>query len=191
MKNVKLLVALVLSFTVMTFGQTETPKNQLHGYVEFESEVSASGNVNPMVKTYLTYGGKSKAGLYCWIQNSKSFNQVYCGPTYSPKSWLQVGGAVGVQTGSSRLQLGAFVWAGRSVKGRFVQNLFLIEKGGKWYRNQTSVDVTKRITLALATQKFRGTGPRLEVKLNKNFTAGAEVNFGKSTSTMLALKYSF
>lgn len=187
-KTIIMIVVLVCGFVAI--NAQDTAKNRLHGVVEVESEVTSFG-VTPQVKTLLNYGGKSKVGAYCWIQNSKSYNQFYCGPTYSIKFWIQVGGAVGMQTGGKTLQLGAFVWAGHNVGGKFVHNLFIIEKGGTWYRNETMVAVTKRYSAGIATQKFKGTGPRFEAKLNKNFTAGAELRFGERTNLTFGLKYSF
>lgn len=189
MKNVTMIVVLVLGFCGMSYAQ-DTPNNRLHGDVEFETEVH-SGEVTPQVKTFLTYGGKGKLGAYCWIQNSKAYNQAYCGPTYAPKSWLQVGVAVGVQTGPKRFQAAAFVWVGKPVKGKMVQNLFIFEKGGHWYRNVTSVEINKRFTASLVTQRYSGTGPRLDIKLAKGFSAGIEINFDKSTTSKVGLKYSF
>ncbi len=181
---------MVVMGMVITGVSQDTPKNQLHGDVEFETEIR-NGQATPQVKTYITYGGKGKLGAYCWIQNSKAYNQAYCGPTVQLKSWLQVGAAIGVQTGAKRLQAATFVWVGKPIQGKFVSNLFILEKGGLWYRNVTSVQINKRFTASLVKQRYSGIGPRLDIKLAHGLSAGVEVNFDKNVTSKVALKYSF
>lgn len=185
-----MLVVLVLGMNFLAFGQEESPKNSLHGDMELECTVE-NGKVTCQVKTFITYGGKGKLGGYCWVQNSKDYNQAYCGPTYQVKPWLQVGGGIGAQTGENRFNAGAFVWVGKSINGKFVSNLFVVEKAGAWYRNVTSVQLNKRFTASLVEQRYSGIGPRVDIKLSKNLSAGVEVNFGESTKTKFGLKISF
>ncbi len=186
-----ILVVMVLGQTLLTFGQEgTTPRNQLHGEVEFEIEVR-NGNVRPQVKTYLTYGGKNRFGVYCWIQNSKSYNQAYCGPKVAMKPWLEVGVAVGVQTGPKRFQAGAFVWAGKPIKGKMVSNLFVIEKGGTWYRNVTSVQINKLVKVSLVKQRYQGIGGRLDFTLGRGFSTSVESLYDKTSVTKVGMKYSF
>lgn len=178
---------LVLFCVSLTLAQ-DTPKNSLHGYVEVETEV-ANAKATPQIKTYLTFAGKSKTGLYCWAQTSRTYSQVYCGPTYSPKSWLQVGGAVGVETAKNPFRSAAFVWIG---KGKF-SNLLVVEKGGSgsWYRNLASFQVQKNFTLSVSTQRFSGTGPRADFSIPKtNFSVGGEYHFSTQTARF-GVRYSF
>lgn len=177
---------LVFAGFITSYAQ-ETQKNELHADVEYETAVSKDGRAESQVKTNLTYGGKRKAGLYCWIQFAKGWQQVYCGPTYKVRPWMQAGFAVGMKTGSDRFQYGGFIWAGRSLKGKFVSNLFLYEKGN-WYRNVSSVKLNDRVTLSLATQRYSGTGPRIDYRLSDNVSVGVESNFSKSSNVKFSFK---
>jgi hypothetical protein len=189
MKNL-LTVVMVLVFGVMAFGQAPDTKNQLHGNVELEIEVR-DGIATPQVKSYFTFGGKTKVGLYCWVQNSENFNQVYCGPTYKVAPWLVVSFAAGVKTDAQHFQASFSVWTGKLIEGKMVQNLFIFEKGSHWYRNVSSVDINKRFTASLVTQRYSGTGPRLDIKLANGFSVGVEANFNKNSTAKVGLKYSF
>lgn len=168
-------------FVVSVYGQDPAPTtNTWKGDVEQEIEV-VDGEVTPQLKIFLTYGGKTKAGLYCWFQASKPYSQIYCGPTYQPKEWLQVGAAVGLETAKRPVKAAVFIWTG---KGKF-SNLLILEKGSYelWYRNQFGYQVSKNLNLSLASQRFQGTGPRVEYSVPKtNFKVGGEYNISSRTA---------
>jgi hypothetical protein len=186
MKIILIVIFATLSL-VSTYGQS-TSKNVLKGTIEEENTVR-DGEITPQVKVSLSYGGKTKTGGYCWFQISKSYSQTYCGGTYQPKNWIQVGLAGGVETGAKTLKGAGFVWVG---KGRF-SNLLVIEKGGTgtWYRNQTDVKVGKSLAVSLASQKGQGTGVRAEFAIPKTrVAAGGEYLFSTRTAKF-GLTYSF
>lgn len=184
-----MLVVLVLGLGFAAMGQDPPAKNELHGFVEQECQVLPSGKVECQIKSNWTYDGKTPFGFYVFSQDKKGFHQVYGGPTWSPKRGLQFGVAAGVKTGSQHLQLAGFAYAGHNLRGKYFSNLLLVERG--WYRNETSVKLNDRLSLSLASQRFRGTGPRADYRLTKHISAGAEFNFGKSTNFMFGLKYKF
>jgi hypothetical protein len=186
-----MIVAVVLLVGIaLAFGQDSAAKNQLHGFVEQETVVS-NGKATPQVKTNITYGGKGKVGAYCFAQTSRHFSQVYCGVTDSPKKWLEVGVAIGAHTGLNPFQAAGFIWTGAPVGKKFVQNLLLVEKAGKWYRDVFGVKLNDRFTVSLASQRYRGTGPRGDIKITNRLSLGAEVNFSKSSSFIFGTRYSF
>ncbi len=190
MKNLMMTVALVFGFSVMSVAQDTPKSNTLHFDAEVETELN-QGKLAPQFKGYLTYGGKTKLGAYCWVQVTRSWRQAYCGPTFQLKSWIQVGAAVGVQSGSQRFQAGAFVWLGHSIKGKFVQNLLVVEKAGAWHRNVTTVSVNNKVDLSFVEQRYRGVGPRLDYKLTNKLSVGAELKSAKKPTLAFGFKYKF
>lgn len=185
MKNLIIALIVALLFVVATAGQ-ETPKNSFAGsYVE--SEVDNTGVAQ--VKAFITYGGKKKLGAYCWAQTSEGYSQVYCGPTYSINKSVQVGVAVGAETASPAIRVAGFIYVG---KGKF-SNLLVVEKGGSgtWGRNQASYQAHKNLSLSITTQRFSGTGPRIDVAIPKtNLSIGAEHHFATQTSRF-SVRYNF
>ncbi len=194
MKKVMMILSLMVLFVIMVSAQDNSSasskkKNNFQGStIEFELE-NASGELSPQVKIYLTYKGKNKLGFYCWGQASRSYSQVYCGPTYSPKGWFQVGFGAGLETAKKPVRSGGFVWTG---KGRF-SNLLVIEKGGSglWYRNVSSAQVGKNVTLSFVTQRFSGTGGRIDLVVpTTKLSLSAEYQIPTSTSRF-GVRYNF
>lgn len=186
MKTIILIVFATLCSGIV-YGQDSAQANSLHGTLEQENTVSG-GKVTPQLKVYATYGGKTKTGAYCWIQISKPYSQFYCGPTFQLKNWIQVGVALGLETGKKPVKGAGFVWAG---KGRF-SNLLVLEKGSTfWYRNQGSFKANKVLTVSVASQRYEGTGPRIDLAIPKTrLTVGGEYLFSTQTAKF-GLKYDF
>ncbi|QQS23285.1 hypothetical protein IPM19_01830 [bacterium] len=186
MKKITIAFVVVALFVcVASVRSQEAPKNSFHGYVE--PEVDSTGTAR--VKAFVTYGGKTKLGAYCWGQTSEGYSQVYCGPTYSFSKGVQVGVAVGAETVKNSLRKAGFIWTG---KGRFA-NLLVVESGGSghWYRNQASYQASKAVSLSITSQRFSGTGPRVDVTLPKtSLSVGGEYHFATQTSRF-GVRYSF
>jgi hypothetical protein len=161
------IVLFVLFFAVsseIVQGQSNSPA--VSGWVETEGQ-SKGSDQKAQVGTLINFAGNDKVGAYIWAQSGPGYSQVYGGPTVSPKPWLQVGGALGVERSghNTSLRVGGFVWLGKNR----VSNITLIEGGGSgfWYKNQTSLKISKGITTSLINQRFAGTGPELEIPIPK------------------------
>ncbi len=184
----KIIIVIVFAiiFVAPIYGQDSVSKNAFHGTIEQENTVTG-GKVTPQVKANITYGGKGKTGVYCWIQASKPYSQVYCGPTFQPKNWIQVGIAAGLETGKKPVKGAGFIWTG---KGRF-SNLLVLEKGSTfWYRNEASFKASKVLTVSIVSQRYQGTGPRMELAIPKTrLSVGGE--YLSTQTAKFGVKYSF
>lgn len=182
MKNLILTAIIVVLFSCVVNAQ-----RNLHWYVEQDNTIS-NRIVSPQVKSYVSYDFTKKVGGYCWLQTSKGFSQVYCGPTFSPKAFVQVGVAIGAQTGRKNMRIGSFVWVG---KGKF-SNTFLLEtSGGTWFRNLASYQASKTFTVSLVIQRYNGIGTRLDVRIPKTkLSVGGEV-YPPSRVARFGVRYSF
>lgn len=184
MKTIILVILVLLIAIFQAKGQT---LGNLHGNVEQENQIS-NGMLTPQVKSYLSYDFTKKVGAYCWLQTSKGYSQIYCGPTFSPKGFIQVGVAMGAQTGKKTLRIGSFVWVG---KGKFSNTFILETSGGNWCRNLTGYKASKTFTLTLVGERYKGFGPRLDVQIPKTkLSVGGEV-FPSSRVARFGFRYSF
>lgn len=184
----KIIIAMVFAIicSAQVYGQDSASKNAFHGTIEQENTING-GKVIPQIKANVTYGGKGKIGGYCWIQTRRPYSQVYCGPTFQPKNWIQVGVAVGLETGKKPVKGAGFIWTG---KGRF-SNLLVLEKGSTlWYRNQISFKANKVLTLSVVSQRYQGIGPRVELAIPKTrLSVGGE--YLSTQTAKFGVKYSF
>ncbi len=184
MKTIILVIIIFLISIFQAKGQTSA---KLHGNVEQDNQIS-DGHVTPQVKSYLSYDFTKKVGGYCWLQTSKNFSQAYCGPTFSPKGFIQVGVALGAQTGKKTLRSGAFVWVG---KGKFSNTFILETSGGTWCRNLTSLKASKTFTVMLVGERYKGFGPRLDVQIPKTkLSVGGEF-FPSNRVARFGFRYNF
>jgi hypothetical protein len=161
------IVLFVLFFAVSSEtaqGQSNSPA--VSGWAELEGQ-SKGSDQKAQAGTLINLSGNRKVGAYVWAQTGPGYHQVYGGPTYTPKSWVQVGGALGIEKSGDKLspRVGGFVWISR---GRF-SNIILLEGGGSgpWYKNQTSVRLPKGVNASLVVQRFAGIGPEIQVKIPK------------------------
>lgn len=188
MKNTICVVVVVLFVVMSTFAQT-APKNAWHGSVTSEVETTGNNDATAQVKAFITYGGKTKVGSFCWIQVGTEYYQVYCGATYSPKKWAQLGAAVGFEKDKNPLRAGTFLWLG---KGK-LSNLLVVEAGGSgvWYRNVSSYQAHKNLTLSVSSQRYSGTGGRVDFRIPKTpFKIGGEYHLATRTARF-GVEYSF
>ncbi len=166
-------VFFAVSFEDIAQGQSNSPA--VSGWAELEGQ-SKGSDQNAQAGTLVNLSGNKKVGAYIWAQSGPGYSQVYGGPTVSPKPWLQVGGALGVERSgdNTSLRVGGFVWLGKNR----VSNITLLEGAGSgfWYKNQTSLSLAKGVTASLVNQRFAGTGAELEVKVPKTpFSVRASV----------------
>jgi hypothetical protein len=176
-----------LFVVTVTFGQNPA-KNVLH--VSVTSEVATTnGDATPQVKTLISYGGKTKVGSFCWIQVGIKYYQTYCGATYTPAKWAQLGAAVGFEKDKNPFRVGTFLWLG---KGRF-SNLLVVEAGGsgEWHRNVASYQAHKNVSLSVTLQRFAGVGARVDITIPKtHFKIGGEHHLATRISRF-SVEYSF
>ncbi len=193
MNKVIVSVWVLIVMAAVTFGQ-ESKKNEIHGSVYVEARAKNKVWV-PELQVYLTYGGKSKFGAFCWIQANKGYQQTYCGPTYDVRSWISISGAVGAETGSKNpFKVAGSVWAGNAK----VQNLFLVEKGigskssSLWVRDQFTVKLSSKTAVCAAYQTYQGVGGCIEQSVAKKVILRGEVLFNKAGPVVkVGIKFKF
>ena len=166
-------VFFAVSFEDIAQGQSNSPA--VSGWAELEGQ-SKGSDQKAQVSTLINLSGNGKIGAYVFGQSGPGYSQVYGGPTYMPKPWVQVGGALGIEKSGDKVspRVGGFVWVGK----RRLSNITLLEGAGSgfWYKNQTSLSLAKGVTASLVNQRFAGTGVELEVKVpNTPFSVRASV----------------
>lgn len=125
-----------------------------------------------------------KFGGFCWFQVQKEYGEAYCGPTYSPKPWLQFAGGPGVEQDKSPARVGGFVWTGNSKQ----YLLFIPEYGGSgfWWKLEGSRKVSKAVGVGFLTERFKGSGPRVEFAIpHTQFTIWAAPMLEKHRTNLL------
>jgi len=193
LKRMMVLATLTLMWAVVSVSAQETSK--ISGFLESQTNFEngrgeTSTGVNALVNVALT----KKTGLYVFAQTSKGYSQVYAGPTYSPKPWIQFGTGVGVEQAKHPFRAGGFVWVG---KGK-VSNLLIVEKGATkgsgWYKDILNVQVADRVGVGVISQRFLGTGLYGQVKLSKHFLLWGAPTYDFASHKMkgtIGLRYNF
>ena len=157
-------VFFAVSFEDIAQGQSNSPA--VSGWAELEGQ-SKGSDQKAQVSTLINLSGNGKIGAYVFGQSGPGYSQVYGGPTYMPKPWVQVGGALGIEKSGDKVspRVGGFVWVG---KGR-LSSLVLLEGAGSgfWYKSQTTIKLPKGVTASVINQRFAGTGPELEIPIPK------------------------
>lgn len=108
-----------------------------------------------------------KLGGFVWFQTekgySKTYGQIYGGPTFLAKSYLQFGLGAGVEQAKNPGRLGGFVWIGDSKSSL----LFVPEYGGSgfWWKLEANYKLGQSVGAGFITERFKGSGPRFEYKI--------------------------
>ena len=133
-------------------------------WVEQRTFVSG-GQAAPRIDGLVSQTIKGKFGGFVWFQTEKNYSQAYGGITYSPKLWIQLAAGPGIEQDKKPLRVGGFVWLGSGKDSL----LFIPEYGGSgfWWKLETNRKVNKSIGLGLLTERYKGTGPRVEYKIPK------------------------
>ena len=128
-------------------------------WVEQRTFVS-EGQATPRIDGLLTQGIKGKLGAFTWFQVQSGYSQAYGGLTYSPKPWLELAVGPGLEQAKNPARVGGFVWIGN----RQASVLFIPEYGGSgfWCKVEANYQLTKKVGVGLLSERFKGTGPRLE-----------------------------
>lgn len=157
MKNLLVAVVALVSLASPAFAQEKTSF-----WVEEQNIVSDGGN-SPWINGLVSHKLGEKLGTYVFFQVGEGWAQAYMGPTYSPKSWLQVGAGVGLEQADNPVRLGSFVWMGR---GRY--SLLAIYEdggGGHWYKSEFNIKATGWLGAGAIVQHNLGVGPRVELNI--------------------------
>lgn len=145
---------LVLLFAVATV--------QAQNWVE-ERTFFSQGQATPRLDGSFSRSFNKKFGALAWFQVQNGYSEAYVGPTVSPASWLQLGVGAGLEQAQHPGRIGGFIWAG---KGELSAILIAEDGGsGKWYKAEANYAVNKIVGVGLITERFKGSGPRVEFVL--------------------------
>lgn len=187
MKKLLGCIVLMVVATGVTFAQPESVQTKT-GFGVVEGQTL---NVQPQINLWLQDTKPDhKTGWYLWAQTSQSYSQAYGGLTYKLTKDLQIGGGAGVEQAAAPWRVAGFAYY---TKGKYLV-LAIGEKGGggTWYLTQVGYKANSRVQFSLHSQRFAGTGPRIDVGLGKGFTlwGGYLLQPGRNTVTF-ALKKTF
>lgn len=168
MKTLLVLATFNFLLAVVPVNTTAQKTPKVSGFLESQTNFEngrgeTSTGINGLMNITLT----KRTGLYVFGQASRKYSQIYGGPTYSPKPWVQVGAGLGVEQTKRPFRAAGFVWVGQGK----VSNLLIGEigaaKGSGWYKDEFNIQATDRLGIGLISQRFLGTGPRFQLKLSK------------------------
>jgi hypothetical protein len=131
-------------------------------WVEERTYISG-GVATPRIDGLLTHPIKGGLGGFCWFQTQQAYSQAYCGPTYSPKPWIQFALGSGVETDKHPARVGSYVWLGKSK----LSGLAAFEDGGSgfWYKVEANYQARKSLGVGMLSERFKGSGPKVELSL--------------------------
>jgi hypothetical protein len=127
-----------------------------------EERTYVSGNTaTPRIDGLITHPIKGELGGFCWFQTQATYSQAYCGPTYSPKSWIQFALGSGIETNKHPARIGSYVWLGKQK----LACLAAFENGGSgfWYKAEANYQIRKALGLGMLSERYHGTGPKFEL----------------------------
>ncbi|MEI7792315.1 MAG: hypothetical protein WCI57_02430 [Candidatus Berkelbacteria bacterium] len=143
---------LIAAFTASAFGT-----------VEVEAGLANGGET---IRFYqATPPNKNGFGTFGFAVISKFYSQAYAGATYSPNQhiWLELGyGLESVPGNSGRIGGTAILSSGQ------FSLVHCQESGGSGNFNKTVLNyqISPKVTLGVVDDKFNGTGPKVEYKLD-------------------------
>jgi hypothetical protein len=137
-------------------------------WVENQTQMPNAKSTSTAVEATFSHSFNDQWGSYTWFQMGQGYRQVYAGPTWSPRPWMQVGLALGAENAQDKkalhantyLRAGGFLWVGRG-SSSFV---LIGEDGGigSWWRSEFNFALTGRLGLGFLAQNHKGIGPRVE-----------------------------
>jgi hypothetical protein len=143
---------LIAAFTASAFGTVEVEANLANGGETIRFYQASQPNKNGF-------------GTFAFAAVSKGYSEGYAGGTYSPNKhiWLELGyGLESVPANSGRIGGTAILSSGQ------FSLIHCQESGGSGNFNKTVVNyqVTPRITLGVVDDRFMGTGPKIDYRLD-------------------------
>lgn len=132
-------------------------------FLEFESEIK-EGTLTNFILTP-TCDLSKNLQLFAFSSTGESYAEGYGGFAYSPKSWLQIGMGLGLETADTPWRVAASLWAGKGP----LSFLWIYENGGSgpWYKATATFTAKEWLTLGLMARRFIGIGPLLQLSLPK------------------------
>jgi len=160
---------------------------EVHGFIELKQRVDKSG-VNPIIDAYIHASINDKYGWSCFLQKTKGWGQLYCGPTLASHKWIEVSGSIGVQQGGKLLRVADSVWIG---KGKF--SVFHVDEygNGYWTQNVFKAQLSKSFSIGGHGQRFIGMGPYVEMNLKKVTVWGTLGVGAGQPKGLFGIKYHF
>ena len=134
-------------------------------FVEYQNLFSDSG-VAPTFDGLLTGKGKTM-DAFGWFLVSETWSEAVVGVAKSIRPWMSVSVGVGVDTDDNPWRVGPNVWVGNDR----VSSFLILEYGGSgfWYRSMSFAKLGSRVEGGVHSQRFYGTGPAIQVSLNKGY----------------------
>jgi hypothetical protein len=110
-------------------------------------------------------------GSFAWFQADKTYAEAYGGLTRNLTKWLQAGAGFGIEQQEDKgnpIRFGSFLYFGN---GQNPHSAILIYEGlgtGHWYKAEYNYSLTTTVGLGLITERFKGSGPRVQVKIPRS-----------------------
>lgn len=177
--------AMLLTSTAMAQSAPAT----VSGYVEEQSSITAKA-IDWQIDGYVTRkrdGDQTGASL--WFLATDNYWEVYAGPTWSPRKWIEVGVSAGLEKDTHPWRVEQSLWLGH---GR-VSGLLILEEGGSglWYKATADYQVSKRLSAGYLDQRFKGRGPEIEYKAGRVRAWGAFLMGGERKTIQVGVQFSF
>lgn len=149
--------ALVLAAT-LTVLFCSTTHAAVNGWVE-QRNVFINCDVTPTFDGILLKNGP--VNTFCYFLDGP-YSEVYVGPRYAPSKWSEVGFGLGVESTSSSMMKGGYVWLGH---GRF-SAIGVYEQGADLFlKYEVNCHVAGPLTIGWWQQRGLGAGPRVQVQV--------------------------
>lgn len=162
-KLTALLVVLVLLSAIPANAQN---------FVGFETQANPSG-VHLLLDSWLEktwqVSDKQKLGLFEFsIASTSGFDQIYAGPAWYPRDWVQLTIGVGTEHHEHPWRVGGYL----AMFGRLGTVLIGLEDGGSgsWYLVKYTHKVSDKVSVGVYSRRFNPTGGVVEVQASKRYT---------------------
>ncbi len=180
MKKITVLLIIIVS-ALKSFSQLEVYGRYTAGKTDMDVNLYGEKKL---------FSDSSKFSFTYFALVEKTWAEGLVGISYSPKSWLSVGGMIGIEQNPALYRFLGSVWMG---KGK-TSLLALYEKGdgigNYWYKITLGHDVTKKFSVAARAWRFNGIGPVLTLnvkKLSSSFWVMPAIDFEAQRQKRISL----
>ena len=182
----------LIVFVVLVLTVPMVSYSQVSGFVESKNTVKR-GVVTPSINIVASGKLRGSVGWSLYSLTSEKYSEAYAGPTWSPLSWLELGGSVGLENSPKPFRYASSVWVG---KGRY--SILTIHESsraggsGYWQMTRATVSIFEGSKIGFYSQRFVGNGPYLEKTLGRRLTAWASspIDNGR-VGMLLGLRFAF
>lgn len=170
--------------TLLAFVITCAPA-RAQTFMELQNLATGAG-VDPTIDVQLELPGRT-VNAFGWFLVSEKWGEALLGVSKAVKPWLWLGVAAGLETHQDPFRVNPNVWIGK----RRLSTFLALEYGGSgfWYKSVSLMRLTPRISLGVHSQRFYGTGPRVEVRFNGGYKAWASVVSGPQSLVGVAKSF--